>query len=416
MNSLGEEEPHAEPDPQADEPLRIGVCLSGGGFRAAFYSLGALRYLAEAGILRQVEVISAVSGGSIAAAMVADRWDRFEQQGGTIDAFLTEIDAPFRQVVTTRNLRNRWVGRSLVDEARLHPRGRGVALGQTLAADLYEHDRVAQLPGSGPQVIFTATELTSGRAFRISRDFTGNFDYGYLEPAPDALQLGTAVAASAAFPMSLSVVWLPTQGLGFRDPPPTLSLVDGGVYDNLGLEWFQRSNPRRPKSGRQANFLIVVNASGELTRKDRTYGPIRAFTRDLSVQYAQTLNTRVGWLIDEFEASSARGVYIGTGRDPRQPAIEEEGLEAASSGALPSALVKPLARLRTDLDRFLPEEAELLSYQAYWSLHTRVATWAPELALSAPAWRLPKYADMSAADLDRVLKLLADGARLKARR
>lgn len=33
---------------------RLGLCLSGGGFRAAFYALGALGYLAEAGHLRRV--------------------------------------------------------------------------------------------------------------------------------------------------------------------------------------------------------------------------------------------------------------------------------------------------------------------------------------------------------------------------
>src|SRR4051812_38069174 len=101
MNDLGRQE-------------GLGLCLSGGGFRASFYALGALRYLAEGGHLSRVEVISAVSGGSIAAASVADGWTRFVDGGADLDAFMREIDAPFRTPVTTKNLRNRWIGASLV--------------------------------------------------------------------------------------------------------------------------------------------------------------------------------------------------------------------------------------------------------------------------------------------------------------
>jgi NTE family protein len=49
-------------------PQKIGLALSGGGFRAAFFHVGVLARLAELGILPQVEVISTVSGGSIVGA------------------------------------------------------------------------------------------------------------------------------------------------------------------------------------------------------------------------------------------------------------------------------------------------------------------------------------------------------------
>ena len=48
---------------------RLGLALSGGGFRAAFFHLGVLAHLAEIGELRRVEVISTVSGGSIIGAL-----------------------------------------------------------------------------------------------------------------------------------------------------------------------------------------------------------------------------------------------------------------------------------------------------------------------------------------------------------
>jgi NTE family protein len=48
---------------------RVGLALSGGGFRAAFFHVGVLARLAETGVLARVEVISTVSGGSIVGAL-----------------------------------------------------------------------------------------------------------------------------------------------------------------------------------------------------------------------------------------------------------------------------------------------------------------------------------------------------------
>ncbi len=47
---------------------RVGLALSGGGFRASFFHLGVLARLAEVHLLRHVEVLSCVSGGSIVGA------------------------------------------------------------------------------------------------------------------------------------------------------------------------------------------------------------------------------------------------------------------------------------------------------------------------------------------------------------
>src|SRR5262249_7879260 len=48
---------------------KLGLALSGGGHRAAFFHIGVLARLAELGLLRRVEVISTVSGGSIVGAL-----------------------------------------------------------------------------------------------------------------------------------------------------------------------------------------------------------------------------------------------------------------------------------------------------------------------------------------------------------
>jgi predicted acylesterase/phospholipase RssA len=394
-------DPAATPDHST-----IGLCFSGGGFRASFFALGVLRYLAEARLLERVVAISAVSGGSIATAAAGDRWTRFQEAGGDVEAFLEQIDAPFRAAVTSKSIRTRWMLGSL---AALVPftGGRGGAYARALAHDLYTHDRVTDLPAH-PEFIFTATDLTKGRAFRIAPAYVGSFDYGYIEPTPRSVSLGMAVAASAAFPPSFTVVNLKTRGLAFpKRPPDPLSLVDGGVYDNLGLEWFQgwEEDAVRPAAATAPAFTIVANASGLLAERNTRFRPLGAFSRDLSIQYEQSLSLRVRWNRRALAAEPGSGIYLAIKNDPRAAAQLAPGVAAC---ALPSELVRPLAGMRTDLDRFAPEEAGLLSYHAYWTLHARLAAFAPGLALPDPAWK--EYANLSAAATARLRRILELGA------
>lgn len=60
---------------------KIGLALSGGGYRAATYHIGTLRALHRLGILDHVDILSSVSGGSITAAYYALHradYERFE--------------------------------------------------------------------------------------------------------------------------------------------------------------------------------------------------------------------------------------------------------------------------------------------------------------------------------------------------
>ena len=47
---------------------RIGLALSGGGYRAATFHLGTLQKLDQMGLLNDVDVLSTISGGSITGA------------------------------------------------------------------------------------------------------------------------------------------------------------------------------------------------------------------------------------------------------------------------------------------------------------------------------------------------------------
>ena len=69
----GSVRPGREGGPRKAQRRGTALCLSGGGFRAAIFHLGAMLRLQQAGRLAQVQAISAVSGGSLAAAWLACR-------------------------------------------------------------------------------------------------------------------------------------------------------------------------------------------------------------------------------------------------------------------------------------------------------------------------------------------------------
>src|SRR6476661_8219646 len=70
---------------------KIGLALSGGGFRATLYHLGLVRFLRDAGILPQVTHITSVSGGSIIAAHLVLNWDRYTGSANEFDAAAAEL-------------------------------------------------------------------------------------------------------------------------------------------------------------------------------------------------------------------------------------------------------------------------------------------------------------------------------------
>lgn len=77
------------------EGKKIGLAMSGGGYRAAAYHMGTMRALRKLGILGNVDVISSVSGGSIMAAYYVLNMDKgfetFEKSFKAISKSMTSI-------------------------------------------------------------------------------------------------------------------------------------------------------------------------------------------------------------------------------------------------------------------------------------------------------------------------------------
>lgn len=76
------------------------LAVSGGGYRAMVFHLGAFLRLYELGILQTLKRVSSVSGGSITAAKVGLEWPKLR----TRDDFMTHVVEPVRRLVRKRQL------------------------------------------------------------------------------------------------------------------------------------------------------------------------------------------------------------------------------------------------------------------------------------------------------------------------
>jgi predicted acylesterase/phospholipase RssA len=102
---------------EADRGQRA-LWLSGDGYRAALFHLGALTRLNEVGLLAQLATVGAVSGGSIVAALLATRvpWPLH----GAYRDWPERVAEPLR-AITRRNVRARAILRRRFPGGRPHP-------------------------------------------------------------------------------------------------------------------------------------------------------------------------------------------------------------------------------------------------------------------------------------------------------
>ena len=260
----------------------LALCLSGGGYRAALFHLGALRRLDEVGALARVETVSSVSGGSVTAAYLADRIvSQFGPGGlptGAVGPLFSDWDrqfaAPFRHFVR-RDIRT---GPLL---ARLNPANWFRSKTSVLAlAGLYEKHlttmRLAELP-ERPRFVLCATDMIFGVNWIFERKRLGSWQAGYARPPAD-WPLAKAVAASSCFPPLFPPlpIGMPPDLFrhgAYRDRDRRtllrkLTLTDGGVYDNLGLEpvWKDHATVLVSDGGGRLGFSWSVNPVSRVSR------------------------------------------------------------------------------------------------------------------------------------------------------
>jgi NTE family protein len=281
----------------------VALCLSGGGFRAMLFHVGALWRLNELGWLKQLSRVSSVSGGSITAGMLARHWGDLTFDGANVATnFGSKLVDPIREfagrtVDVGAGLKGAFLPGSIADR-----------VADSYDEHLFDHATLQDLPDDPPRFVFNATNLQSGVLWRFSKKYMWDYRVGKIE-SPQ-LRLAIAVAASSAFPPFLSPLtlkldesdYVPGTGTDLQQPAymqrPVLS--DGGVYDNLGLE----------TAWKRYRTILVSDGGGHFSPKSRirTNWPLQA-QRVLGVIDGQVRSLRKRQVIGGLKANLREGAY-----------------------------------------------------------------------------------------------------------
>jgi NTE family protein len=355
----------------------IGLCLSGGGYRAMLFHLGTLWRLNDGGLLRRLDRISSVSGGSITAATLGLRWQELEWDArGQAENFERMVVRPVRV------LAGETIDASSVLEGLLP----FTSVGERVAAAYREHlfagATLQDLPedGAGPRFVLCATNLESGVSFRFSRPYLADYRVGMVR-AP-RVGLAEAVAASSAFPPVLSPFELDLRGAAWETEAGNdlvdakwrgaIKLSDGGVYDNLGLETVWRS----------CRTVLISDGGGQAA--DDADPPAdwpRQILRVLKVIDNQVRELRKRQAVGSYRAGLRAGTYWGI-----RSAVADYGL--ADPLEFDAGEAGELAATPTRLRALAPAVQERLVDWGYVICDTALRRWLPALGGDRPA-RLP---------------------------
>lgn len=242
--------------------MKIALTFSGGGYRAASFSLGTLSLLnelsfAEGSFLDSVEVLSTVSGGTITGSRYAislKRGESFDQFYSNIFLFLSDaklIELALSRLSSEDNWQQGRV-RSLVS-----------AFADVYDSELFDQSLFGELmdeknPKGIKHLSFNATEFANGLQFRFqwsekmiapdpgeaARGIIGNNYYNIPEIVAREIRMADIMAASSCFPGGFEPINFPSDFVlpkGTHDQLPKgamypVGLMDGGVVDNQGID------------------------------------------------------------------------------------------------------------------------------------------------------------------------------------
>jgi NTE family protein len=310
------------------EHKRIGLALSGGGFRAAGFHLGVFRKLHQLGLLWKVDLLSCVSGGSIAGAFLAAHWGE--------DDVLDRLE---RYLATT-----------------------SIAVSSVLGGvlDPFGKRSLGSLKG-GPRLYLNSTNLATGNLFFFVTGGGGPAEMGEWQlgtVAAHDFRLSRAVAASSAFPpvfppLRVDQTEYPAAGVEY------VCLSDGGVYDNLGVNPLFRA--------RNALDYVIVSDAGKPFQIDErpTEAGAAVLVSAIDILMEQVRGLQFKRL--ELNASKAGGAK------PAWFSIDsEEGQANAGDAVFASSI-------RTHLKKLGRAELDVLGRHGGALLAHRLHTYMPEL-------------------------------------
>lgn len=398
---------------------RIGLALSGGGFRASLFHIGVLARLAETDLLRRVEVLSTVSGGSIVGAHYylllkqllestpdgqIDREAYIRLVGTLHDQFaaairqnlrirtLTHLIKNLRMFALRTYSRSRRLGElyedllySRVEDG--HARGTAREMRRLL---IVPHGADASFKpafsnwsrrAKVPALLLNATSLNSGHNWQFTGRWMGeppgllgaevdvNERYRRLwydqapTPALQRFPLGQAVAASACVPGLFDPLVLEQ-----LYPGRTVRLVDGGVHDNQGVAALINEG---------CTLILCSDASGQMQGLERPGdGLISVPFRCNNILMSRVREAEYQDLRARVDSRALRGLMFlhlkkGLEAQPldwigcQDPTVPPARSFATTDYGVDTDLQRKLAGVRTDLDSFTEVEANALMLSGY---------------------------------------------------
>jgi NTE family protein len=244
--------------------------------------------------------------------------------------------------------------------------------------------------------------MSYGVNWIFSKDRVGDWQLGYLRPAPD-WPVARAVAASSCFPPVFSPLRLglePQALQGGHTPAgprrdqaiAKLGLTDGGVYDNMGLEPVWRSHQ-----------AVLVSNGGATFDFGADKGLLWRLQRYTSIVSRQASGIRQRWLVARYRRDEVSGAYWGIGNSAHD--------YDRSEGYSKELADEVISQIRTDLDTFGEAEQAVLENHGYVLAEAAVRRYASDLVAPTPQpFTIPKPTWLDEAE---VRQALADSHRLK---
>jgi len=332
----------------------VALSLSGGGYRAMVFHVGALWRINEAGLLPKLMRVSSVSGGSITAGALALSWNDLDFDGGGIAKRFDVVVAKIREMSETS------VDVGAVIGGILLPGTISDRVAEAYDSVLFKGATLQSLPddsgGNAPRFVINATNVQSSVLWRFSRPYMGDYRIGLVRN-PEVL-LCRAVAASSAFPPFLSPMSLDidqavvaTKGADLSRAPFTKTAVlsDGGVYDNLGLETVKRFGT-----------LLVSDAGQKIAPEEEPHEDwARHSIRILDTVDNQVRSLRKRHLIDAYLRGDHTGAYWGIRTSFRDYGLADDPLGCLNRDP------RPLAEIPTRLQKMPREQHDKLVNWGY---------------------------------------------------
>jgi NTE family protein len=365
---------------QSAEPERIeegiALCLSGGGYRAMLFHVGAFWRLNELGYLPRLDRVSSVSGGSITAAVLGRNWGQLQfGAAGVAQGLEAQLVRPIRALAGNTIDQGSIVGGIL---------GRGTIADRVAAAyrkHLFGTADLQALPDT-PRFVINATNVQTGSLWRFSKPYMADYRVGMV--SKPTVQLAVAVAASSAFPPVLSPLQMEVDPTSFdagergplHHPPYTTDVVltDGGVYDNLGLE----------TAWKRYSTILVSDGGGQMAPEPE---PKRDWARHSYRINAlidnQVRNLRKRQVIAGFEGGDRRGTYWGI-----RGHIADYGPPQGSLPCPPAETLR-LAQTKTRLKEMDTALQERLINWGYAICDAAMRRWVDSTAPAPPGFPYP---------------------------